>query len=306
MKVQFLVGISGSGKSTYVKKILQNSDEKIAVISRDSIRERYNLFGHKYELEKIVSEVFNKELLLALEIGVDKIIIDNLNLKPKYVREVKKTIEENTNKEIDFSMEVFDVDFKTCVERNSKREIQRMVPTEAMKKQKSLFDMNLKKVEDVLKEPRSKIKDVYDLVEQDKTLRKAYIFDVDGTLALNNGKRKFFEWKYVGLDEPIEEVIQMARILRSNGYSIIVMSGRDSVCMEETKEWLEKYDVPFDEIFMRPEGSNDRDSKIKYDLYNENIKDKFYIEGVFDDRDQVVKMWRSIGFRVYQVNYGNF
>lgn len=37
-----------------------------------------------------------------------------------------------------------------------------------------------------------------------------------------------------------------------------------------------------------------------------NIKDKYNVLGIFDDRQQVVDMWRSLGLKCFQVEPGNF
>ena len=41
-------------------------------------------------------------------------------------------------------------------------------------------------------------------------------------------------------------------------------------------------------------------------MYEENIEGKYNVVTVFDDRNQVVEMWRSLGLSVCQVNYGDF
>ena len=91
--VRMLIGLSGSGKSTYAKRFSDstyaNNFENCVVISRDSIREELGFCneGDKVVLdasqEKKVSDVFNLRLVQAAKEGKD-IVIDNLNLKRKY------------------------------------------------------------------------------------------------------------------------------------------------------------------------------------------------------------------------------
>jgi hypothetical protein len=65
--------------------------------------------------------------------------------------------------------------------------------------------------------------------------------------------------------------------------------------------------IYFDEIFMRPEGNNEKDSVIKKRLFEQHIRGKYYVDFVLDDRDQVVKMWRhELGLPCLQVAEGNF
>ena len=80
------IGLSGAGKSTWVKEHYPDS----TVISRDAIREElgYVAPGKKAVLssqkEDKVSSVFNKRLIEAARDGSKTIVLDNLNLKKKY------------------------------------------------------------------------------------------------------------------------------------------------------------------------------------------------------------------------------
>ena len=94
---------------------------------------------------------------------------------------------------------------------------------------------------------------------------KWIIFDLDGTLALidkrrkiaekENGKLdwdKFFDPNNIKLDEPNTPVIMMAQALKAFGYNIVILSGRNDISKKETCEWLHKYEIPYDKIKLRP------------------------------------------------------
>jgi hypothetical protein len=57
---------------------------------------------------------------------------------------------------------------------------------------------------------------------------------------------------------------------------------------------------------MREEGNNEKDSIVKRRLFEDNIRGKYYIEYVLDDRNQVVDMWRNMGLTCLQVAEGDF
>jgi hypothetical protein len=57
---------------------------------------------------------------------------------------------------------------------------------------------------------------------------------------------------------------------------------------------------------MRPKNDYRKDSLIKEEIYVNNIKNKYNVIAVYDDRDQVVKKWRELGIKCFQVDYGNF
>jgi acid phosphatase class B len=150
-------------------------------------------------------------------------------------------------------------------------------------------------------------------------MRKTVIFDLDGTLALiderrtlatkPNGKlnwKVFFEPTNIGLDKPNIPVIEMAKMLKSQGHSVVIFSGRDSISRNETIEWLNKHSVPFDVLKMRPEGSHTPDDVLKKNWLDKLFPIKSDILCVFDDRDKVVKMWRENGISCFQVAPGNF
>ncbi len=150
--------------------------------------------------------------------------------------------------------------------------------------------------------------------------KKIVIFDLDGTLALIDkrrdlsmvsGKRDwdvFFDPKNIDLDLPNTPVITMAQMLKSQGFMIVIFSGRSKATKDATNKWLDKHDVPCDVLKMRPT-SNDwhfmADNKLKQHWLDDlQIKDDIF--AVFDDRNQVVDMWRSNGLQVFQVAEGDF
>jgi len=148
-------------------------------------------------------------------------------------------------------------------------------------------------------------------------MERIVIFDLDGTLALIdnrrdismvNGKRDwdiFFDPKNIDMDLPNQPVIDMANILSNQGYIIFILSGRSDITRDTTIDWLDKYGVPYDDLVMRPKKHHfmpDNDLKQMWldDIGVDNVA------MVFDDRQQVVDMWRSNGLQVFQVADGDF
>ena len=147
--------------------------------------------------------------------------------------------------------------------------------------------------------------------------KKTVIFDLDGTLALidkrrdvstkDNGKMdwgKFFDPDMIDLDDPNTPVIQMTKLL-SMDYRIWILSGRSDVTQQATIDWLAKYDVHYDHLVMRPQNhlympDNDLKQMWLDTIGVENVA------MVFDDRQQVVDMWRDNGLTTFQVADGDF
>jgi hypothetical protein len=57
---------------------------------------------------------------------------------------------------------------------------------------------------------------------------------------------------------------------------------------------------------MRPRGDSRRDSIVKQEIFSDHIRHRWRITGVFDDRQHVVRMWRSLGLTVFQVAEGDY
>ena len=126
--------------------------------------------------------------------------------------------------------------------------------------------------------------------------KKIVIFDLDGTLALIDKRRAistkdndkmdwdvFFDPDNIDLDLPNQPVIDMANMLFTKGFTISILSGRSDVTKKHhfmpdndlKQMWLD--DIGVDNVAM-----------------------------VFDDRNQVVDMWRDNGLTTFQVADGNF
>ena len=151
---------------------------------------------------------------------------------------------------------------------------------------------------------------------------KNVIFDLDGTLALiddrralaakDNGKMDwdiFFDPKNIDLDQPNHGVIAMAQTLKAAGHRIIILSGRSKGTKDATKAWLNKFNVPFDILKMRPTSKDFMfmpDDKLKQMWLDQLFNDKNDIICVFDDRQKVVDMWRDNGLTCMQVAPGDF
>ena len=173
-------------------------------------------------------------------------------------------------------------------------------------------------------------------------MKKTVIFDLDGTLAIIEKRRVksgsptgnkpvqakmdwdvFFAAENIQLDEPNDPVIKMAQMLKADGFKIVIFSGRNDRSFHTTKDWLEKYKVPYDLLVLRPDkfkeeswpiaDGNPATPDMRFmpdEILKKAMLDTFVdINDVFlvvDDRDKVVKMWRELGLNTFQVAPGDF
>jgi len=130
-----------------------------------------------------------------------------------------------------------------------------------------------------------------------------YIVDIDGTIALK-GDRAPYGFDKVEEDKPNEAIIDIICSLTSgfaNMTGLIFVTGRPEACKESTTRWLSLHVDYSPILFMRPDGDNTPDDELKKRIYQEEIEPHYNVLAVFDDRDKVVKMWRSLGLTCLQV-----
>ena len=147
---------------------------------------------------------------------------------------------------------------------------------------------------------------VKNTIEQDETLPKALICDLDGTLALLNGRNPFDAAKCEDdiLNKPVAKVLKTFQDL---GYKILFLSGRKEEHKPHTLRWLAQHNITFDLLELRKTDDGRMDSIVKKELFDAHIAKKYYVEFVLDDRNQVVDLWRNeLGLTCFQVNYGDF
>jgi len=302
-KVKVTQGIPGSGKSTWA--IRQCRDTNYRRANRDDIR---SLFGDSSlclnpEFEKEVTKLQHFAIRTALRAGHD-VIVDDTNLNERYFNKLKEYIQaycDETGEVIGIERKTFDVDVKVCIKRDEERE--RTVGKEVIEKMHANYVKGVSS---------GFVKNVYEalypgqnLIVNDPSNPKCIICDIDGTLA-NIDHRDPYDASDCENDPLVKPVAGVLKNYFDLGYRVYLFSGRSDAYIEETSKFLEKNHVQYHKLVMRKEGDFRSDSILKEEMFNENIRDKFYIDFILDDRDQVVRKWRSMGITVFQVAYGDF
>lgn len=298
-KVRICIGLPGSGKTTETEDFLRKNPDWVK-IGRDEFRfmlRNAPVLGFREE-NMITSMVFDAARK-ALRSGFN-VILDNTHCKVEYIEQAIEELGEMA----DIEYRLFDVPVETCIERDSRRD--RVVGEKVIRKMakdlknlKDSFHFQPQKARERKRKDYSK--------DWNPDLPNAVIFDIDGTLAHFGNKRGPFDWKRVGVDDVDRVVARQLQMHRKNGDTILIVSGRDGSCRQETSDWLEFYDLEFDQLFMRPVNDFRKDNIIKKEIYHNEILGKYNVIVIYDDRDQVVKMWREeLGLKVFQVEPGDF
>ena len=141
-------------------------------------------------------------------------------------------------------------------------------------------------------------------IQQDRSLPSAYIFDIDWTVALMNGRTPY-EYDRVSEDLPNKPVINIIENLFGK-HKFVFVTWRPDSCEQDTFEWLcDNIDINYIELYMRKTWDKRKDTEIKREILEELTKE-YYIEWVFEDRTRCVQMYRESGMTCFQVADGNY
>ena len=134
----------------------------------------------------------------------------------------------------------------------------------------------------------------------------AVLVDVDGTLALAQGRHPYDE-STVSEDLPDTAIITIVEALHRGGHHVIVVSGRTEAARADTLAWLKQHlQVPLTGSYLRPVGDRRRDVSVKHEIHRDHIHGRYEVLCVLEDREQVVKLWRSLEPTCLQVAPGDF
>jgi len=294
-KVLILKGLPASGKTTYAKELVAKGGWKR--INKDDLRAMLDSSIHSKKNEKFINNLKISIMNGALINGWS-VVIDDTNFFPQHEESIREAVDEIVRfykVPIEVQVKFFDTPLEECIARDAKRG-EKSVGEKVIHE---MYNRYLKK--ETLSTPTTT------KVSFNDNLPNCYCFDIDGTLAHMNGKRGPFDWKQVGKDDPDYTLVELASMIDHNTNDlIIILSARDEVCRTETEAWLKKHGVTYYALYMRPENDNRKDTIVKEEIYRTHIEGRFNVRAIFDDRDCVVQMWRSLGLPCYQVAPGNF
>jgi predicted kinase len=310
-------GISGSGKSTWARQWVLIDPQHRAEVNRDHIRLMMH-GGHitkptdglvpvlDQDTEAMVTVASQTTVRELLKRGTN-VVVSDTNLPQRTARDWAKLAQ---FAKADFRvMDFSNVPLEICLDRNARRTGEGHVPPGVIERQYERFIAQLKGgpmpqpiIDGDSGEPH--------LVAWIAGLPSAYIVDIDGTVARNNGGRSPYDWSRVNEDEPVPNVVRTVQGLSDAGFDIIFMSGRmkTAACYAKTTTWLQKHGlVPYRGLYMRMDGDTRKDSIVKRELFDAYVRGKYNIVAVLDDRQQVVDMWRNeLGLTCLQVAPGEF
>ncbi len=291
-------GLPASGKTTWAK------EQPDVRVNRDELRRMLHggWLGEDWA-EKQVTIAQHAQVSALLAAGVD-VIVDDTNLRQRHARELRRLA---VLAKADFVVQDFTtVPLEVCLERDAGRPAGEQVGRGVIERMHGKYLAALKGRP--LPMPDEPVDPAGDLVPYVPVagVGTAVVVDVDGTVALH-GDRDPYDQSRVHEDRPNTHVIEVVRALWEQGHEVIYCSGRTDACRVETEKWLREHvAVPFVGLYMRAAGDGRKDAIVKRELFDQHIRKMWNVVAVLDDRDQVVRMWRSLGLTVLQVAEGNF
>jgi hypothetical protein len=211
------------------------------------------------------------------------VIVDDTNLHPKHAERIREIVAGYYPEvEIVIDDSFLAVPLEECIRRDSKRE--KPVGKDVII---GMYNQFLRKSPPL----------------QDPNLPNAIICDLDGTLANLDGRNPYdaSTCENDSVVWPVRDLLWFWH--KMSHHKIIFVSGSPARFRPYREKWLAcnfpwlKY-----ELYTRLDEDNRPDYILKKELYENYIKNKYNIKFVVDDRPQVVRMWRSEGLFVFDVN----
>lgn len=298
--VHVMKGLPGSGKTTLARTldaVRLNLDDY-----RSMLGDPDNWTG---EQEAVARKLLIKSLVNLVDLGED-VVLDNTHLGQKLPGLYRRAL---ATRNVRFKVHDLTgaVPVKDCVERDALRE--KPVGEEVIRRMWSNY-RGLERKWTLTDEWLNEYRDHFSLLTPPAFtagLEDCVIFDIDGTLGLHvaRGPYQFSRCETDAVNVAVADVLEGYR--QDPDVVVVLLSGRPSEFREHTERWLKSYRIDYDHLFMRPEEDKRPDFLVKSDLFEENIRGKFNVLAVYDDRDQVVEVWRRVyGLTCLQVAYGDF
>jgi len=294
--VKFIIlrGVPGSGKSTHAMAL---QAEGYTRVNRDDIRfALYSAYWGKGVDEEVVTRVENAAIEGALARGAD-VVLDATNLRAKNLN-AKLSIANLYDAEVEFRD--FPISLAEAVARDAARD--RTVGEAVIARMFKNYRINT--VTGIL--PKAPyILPTFEPYARDTSKVKAFIVDTDGTMANGEGLRGWFDTHLYHVDVVHEHVQTVVRAAQKQGFEIVALSGRDDEFRDVSLTWWKDVaGINPDLFLMRPKGDKRMDAIVKYELFKAHVEPNYNVLGAFDDRPQVLRMWRKLGIPTFTIGTG--
>lgn len=235
MKVTFMFGLPGSGKSTWIK----NNMPGALIVSADTLKESHPSYDPKnpQDLHQWSVEEAEKRLGTYFLEGFDNIVFDGGGINNSYNKRLAKLAEKYHYK---IDLVVMNVPAEVCINRNNARE--RNVPVEAIVEKAVMFNKCLAGL----------IPLVDEVIYVNYFTNKNIFVDMDGTIAAYQhlpvdkyNSIDFINGEHFKHSLPVKPILDKLQHYATMGSNIYVLSATpDNLCQQDKIDWLKKH-APF-------------------------------------------------------------
>ena len=280
-KAIITVGIPASGKSTWAHDFIKSNTHAVE-INYDHIRHNEVCPGtnnstykftkaREHKVQEIAKSMFDE----AISKEHITLVYSNTNLNEQYRNNLISQLEMNG-----FEIEImeFEISYEEAIKRDVSRE-HGVGPSVIG----TMYDKWME-----YRQVKTYVPDI--------NKPRAILVDIDGTVA-SKGDRLIYDYTKVSVDTPRSVVIDMVNAFaNATGTQIIFLSGRDSVCRDDTIEWLKTYVTDDEEpmLYMRDIDDRRPDATIKEEILWNHIADHWNIVASFDDRPVMIRKWHTL------------
>lgn len=301
--VHLTQGLPASGKTTAALDLVRASNGRVRRVSLDALRlmldDNDGSVRRGRDHEEVVLAVQDAAILAAVDAEFD-IVVDNTHLVPRLPGRYKRLL---ASRDVTFAViDCTGTPVDECVRRDAARagsvgeKLIRDMHGRMGSARKSGWRLTASWMND---------RPIVKPYVPTGTLPKAVLCDLDGTLALHHDRGPY-EMEKCETDLLNEEVARILALCERADDYVVLLSGRQSEFRNHTERWLKAHDVVYDELWMRAEGDRRPDDIVKAELFDAHVRGRFDVRFVLDDRDRLIALWRKMGLRCWQVNYGNF
>jgi predicted kinase len=292
-----LVGPPGSGKSTFAQEYISQHAHWLRVCRDDLRAMQFANTRASDSTEVAVSKMANALITNMLQQGKN-VIADATHCKLASINDYIKQYKHLAN----IKFKVFDLPLDELKQRCTKRAAAtgKIIGDDVVEKMYKDF-ITLKanfNFEPINCKPK-----IFTPLAIDNTKPTCILCDLDGTVALPNGRSMFSPTDEEVLnDTPVTTVIELLKLLASK-HNIIFVSGRNETSRTATEQWIQQHiSIPYT-LYMRATNDMRRDSVVKKEILHTYILPSYAPLAVFDDRLQVIReCWNAEGVFCFNVN----
>lgn len=279
-KLLLCCGVSGSGKSTFANQLVQmgwgevNRDYWRFSLFTNGVQD-WNLYKFTKQREDLVTQHCEATFHGWVAGGYD-VVVSNTNLNQKD-HDYWKAKAEAVGYE--FEVKYFPITLSKAIKRDKKRGALAVG-------QDVLFDQWEKWLK-ITKAPR---------YVPNEFKPKVVLADIDGTIALTTTRSHYDYSEAVLTDKARWDVMQLVEAFaNANDAEIICVSGREDICKEHTRQWLNDKGFDYSALHMRKAGDSRSDCIIKEEIFWQEIEPYYNVIAAFDDRPKIVRMLKFLG-----------